>query len=60
MSQSADAGHSPGRLTRATERVAAWLAVAGGILSLAIAFLVVASVIGRWLFDSPINGDFTS
>lgn len=58
MSQSADAGHPPGRLTRATERVAAWLAVAGGILSLAIAFLVVTSVIGRWLFDSPINGDF--
>lgn len=40
------------------ERVAAVIAILGGMLSICVAILVVASVIGRRFFDSPINGDF--
>ncbi|MCC7049296.1 MAG: TRAP transporter small permease [Alphaproteobacteria bacterium] len=40
------------------ERISGVVAVLGGLLSLAIAVLVVASVLGRWLFGTPINGDF--
>jgi len=40
------------------ERLSGLVAVLGGLLSLCIALLVVASVIGRWLFAQPINGDF--
>ncbi|MBX9591388.1 MAG: TRAP transporter small permease [Hyphomonadaceae bacterium] len=40
------------------ERLSGAIAIAGGLLSLATAALVVASVIGRKFFNSPINGDF--
>jgi TRAP-type C4-dicarboxylate transport system permease small subunit len=40
------------------ERVSGGIAVVGGVLLLCVAMLVVASVLGRWLFRSPINGDF--
>lgn len=40
------------------ERVSGAIAVLGGLLSLCVALLVVASVLGRWLFRSPIDGDF--
>jgi TRAP-type C4-dicarboxylate transport system permease small subunit len=40
------------------ERLSAVIAVLGGLLAVCIAILVVSSVIGRWLYNSPINGDF--
>jgi TRAP-type C4-dicarboxylate transport system permease small subunit len=47
-------GSDQSALTRITGQVA----VAGGLLAMAVAILVTASVIGRWLFSSPIDGDF--
>lgn len=35
-----------------------WLAVLGGILALSVALLVTASVLGRWMWNAPIDGDF--
>lgn len=46
--------HVPGALERLTGRVA----VAGGLVALAVAMLVTASVLMRWLFNAPIDGDF--
>ena len=40
------------------ERLTARVAALGGALALAIAGLVVVSVLGRWLFSSPVEGDF--
>jgi TRAP-type C4-dicarboxylate transport system permease small subunit len=40
------------------ERVSGAIAVAGGMLSLAVALLVTVSVLGRRFFDSPVSGDF--
>lgn len=40
------------------ERVTGRIAVAGGLLTLAVALLVTASVFMRWLFSAPIDGDF--
>jgi TRAP-type C4-dicarboxylate transport system permease small subunit len=34
------------------------IAVLGGLLALAVAILVTASVLLRWLFNAPIDGDF--
>jgi TRAP-type C4-dicarboxylate transport system permease small subunit len=34
------------------------VAVTGGLLALAMAALVLTSVLGRWLFNAPIEGDF--
>jgi TRAP-type C4-dicarboxylate transport system permease small subunit len=42
----------------ALERWTGLLAVAGGTLALAVACLVTVSVLGRWLFNAPIDGDF--
>jgi TRAP-type C4-dicarboxylate transport system permease small subunit len=42
---------------RALETVAAWMALAGGAVLLAIVALTCASVIGRWLAATPIVGD---
>lgn len=39
-------------------RVTSALAVTGGLLALAVAILVTASVLGRWLIGAPIEGDF--
>lgn len=51
---------SPGESARVTgmEAVAAGLAIAGGVLLVLLALLVVASVLGRWLFGTPVRGDF--
>lgn len=49
---------SPRSLRRNVERLAAVAAVAGGTLVLLVAFLVTASVIGRWLFNRPIPADY--
>jgi TRAP-type C4-dicarboxylate transport system permease small subunit len=40
------------------ERLSGGIAVLGGALQLGVAVLVVASVLGRWLYGAPINGDF--
>jgi TRAP-type C4-dicarboxylate transport system permease small subunit len=42
----------------AIERVTSVVAVLGGCLALGVAMLVVTSVLGRWLFSMPIEGDF--
>ena len=38
--------------------VATVVALIGGALAFALAFLVTASVLLRWLFDAPVPGDF--
>jgi TRAP-type C4-dicarboxylate transport system permease small subunit len=40
------------------ERAARMLAVFGGVVALAVAGVMVVSVLRRWLFSSPIPGDF--
>jgi TRAP-type C4-dicarboxylate transport system permease small subunit len=42
----------------AIERLTGIVAVLGGCLALGVAALVVTSVLGRWLFSKPIEGDF--
>lgn len=46
--------------SRATEleTFTGWVAALGGVLALAVALLATASVIMRWLFSAPIDGDF--
>ncbi len=39
-------------------RLAAWLAVVGGVVLLAAALLTVVSVLLRWLTGQPVRGDF--
>jgi TRAP-type C4-dicarboxylate transport system permease small subunit len=45
-------------LERLIERVSAHLATIGGLLLLALALLVCASVLRRWLTSRPLPGDF--
>jgi TRAP-type C4-dicarboxylate transport system permease small subunit len=40
------------------ERLTGALAILGGLLTLVVALVATLSVIGRWLFASPIEGDF--
>lgn len=40
------------------ERLTAFVAVLGGVLTLAVALLATTSVLLRWLFSAPIDGDF--
>jgi TRAP-type C4-dicarboxylate transport system permease small subunit len=40
------------------ERLTGWVAIFGGCLALAVAVLVTTSVVLRWLFNAPIDGDF--
>ncbi len=40
------------------DRVTGWFAILGGMLALAVALLVTTSVLMRWLFSAPIDGDF--
>lgn len=40
------------------ERLTGHVAICGGLLALAVAGLVVVSVLGRWLFSMPVEGDF--
>jgi TRAP-type C4-dicarboxylate transport system permease small subunit len=42
----------------ALARLSFVMALLGGLLAFALALIVVASVLGRWLFATPINGDF--
>lgn len=39
-------------------RLSSTLAVAGGLVALLVAMLATGSVLGRWLFNAPIEGDF--
>src|SRR5688572_32078515 len=48
----------PPRVPRLVALVAKALAVFGGAVALAVAAVVVASVLRRWLFSQPIPGDF--
>jgi len=57
MASTTTAGQSGQRLPL-VERVSGSIAILGGLLSIAVAVLVVSSVIGRRFFDAPINGDF--
>jgi TRAP-type C4-dicarboxylate transport system permease small subunit len=55
--------HPPtsGALWRAqplVDRLVGWIAIGGGVLALAVAVLVTASVLGRWMLGQPIEGDF--
>ena len=43
---------------RRLEFITGWIAIGGGVLTLAVSILVVVSVLGRWLLSAPINGDF--
>ncbi len=52
------AGGQPGLPTSWIERVTGWIAVLGGCLALAVALLATTSVVMRWLFNAPIDGDF--
>ena len=58
MSDAAGAPAPQDLRTPLIERAAGAIAVIGGTLSLAVALLVVVSVIGRRFFDAPISGDF--
>jgi TRAP-type C4-dicarboxylate transport system permease small subunit len=40
------------------ERITGNVAMLGGLIALGVAVLVVCSVLGRWLFGTPIEGDF--
>jgi TRAP-type C4-dicarboxylate transport system permease small subunit len=40
------------------ERVAGIFAALGGLLAIGVAVLVCTSVLGRWLYASPVRGDF--
>lgn len=49
---------APPRPPRFIEMAAKALALLGGGVALTVAAVMVASVLGRWLFASPIPGDF--
>lgn len=56
-----DNSTAPGMLWQAQpllDRALGWVAIGGGVLALAMALLVTVSVLGRWLFSTPIEGDF--
>jgi TRAP-type C4-dicarboxylate transport system permease small subunit len=44
-------------MARWLERASSALALAGGLVLLAVALLAVVSILGRWLADAPIAGD---
>jgi TRAP-type C4-dicarboxylate transport system permease small subunit len=54
----ATATPEPPRVPRIIERAAGVLAILGGVVALAVAGVVVVSVLRRWLFSAPIPGDF--
>jgi TRAP-type C4-dicarboxylate transport system permease small subunit len=49
---------SPETRAPVLDRLTTAVAVTGGLLALAMAALVLTSVLGRWLFSAPIEGDF--
>jgi TRAP-type C4-dicarboxylate transport system permease small subunit len=53
-----EAGGPTGPPSSWIERVTGVIAILGGLLTLAVALLATASVLGRWLYSAPIDGDF--
>jgi TRAP-type C4-dicarboxylate transport system permease small subunit len=53
-----EAGGGTASASDALTRWTGVVAIAGGALALAVAVLVTVSVLGRWLFSAPIDGDF--
>jgi TRAP-type C4-dicarboxylate transport system permease small subunit len=53
-----EAGGGHDRPQTLVVRITGLVAVIGGFLALAVAILVTTSVLGRWLFNAPIDGDF--
>jgi TRAP-type C4-dicarboxylate transport system permease small subunit len=51
-------GRNPSGRKPRLERLTGLVAILGGALALGVAMLVVTSVLGRWLFNAPIDGDF--
>jgi TRAP-type C4-dicarboxylate transport system permease small subunit len=49
---------APERTPAALDRAARALAILGGAILLGISALVTVNVLGRWLFDAPLPGDF--
>ena len=49
---------APRRARRAIERPCEWLALAGGAILVVIALMSAVSIVGRWLFSIPIQGDY--
>ena len=47
-----------GRLTRWLERLARAVALAGGLLLIGVMGMTVISVLGRFLFNAPVPGDY--
>ncbi|MBI1395889.1 MAG: TRAP transporter small permease subunit [Betaproteobacteria bacterium] len=43
---------------RALHALSAWTALTGGLVLVAMIALSIVSVLGRWLADSPVQGDF--
>jgi len=58
MSETSGWGARIDRIGRALTRISRLFVIAGGILLTAAGLLTVASVIGRYFFDTPIPGDF--
>lgn len=54
----AKAGGGMARPVSAIERLTGAVAILGGLLALAVALLATASVLMRWIFNAPIDGDF--
>ncbi len=53
-----EAGGGGDRPETLVTRLTGLIAVFGGLLALSVAVLVTTSVLGRWLFNAPIDGDF--
>jgi TRAP-type C4-dicarboxylate transport system permease small subunit len=53
-----EAGGDDTRPQTALTTLTGFVALLGGLLALGVAILVTTSVLGRWLFNSPIEGDF--
>jgi TRAP-type C4-dicarboxylate transport system permease small subunit len=51
-------GDSTLALASRLQRLTMHVAMAGGLLALALALLVVISVLGRWIMNWPVPGDF--
>ena len=58
MAEAAIEGPRLDPVGRALAPVTRWLAVAGGVILCAVGLLTVVSVLGRFLFNLPVTGDF--
>ncbi|MGL4635136.1 MAG: TRAP transporter small permease [Beijerinckiaceae bacterium] len=53
-----EVGGAQDRPETAPMRITGYVATFGGVLALGVAALATTSVLGRWLFNAPIEGDF--